>query len=196
MIFYKISLFVLYVKINYLRINERWKTMYPRPMIDYLVYFHSFRDYFECHEVLEDYWKEDGQKNKLWVGFIQLAVALYHHRRNNFVGAEKLLTQALKIFEQENKQLGKLGFETNQFINLLKDRQTEIKSGMPYSSLALPIASKDVLEECIKKSQENGVTWGDKNRKIGHEIIHKHKLRDRTAIIAERKEQLKKKRGL
>ncbi len=33
--------------------------MYPNAYLDYLVYFHGHRDYFECHEVLEEYWKKD-----------------------------------------------------------------------------------------------------------------------------------------
>ncbi len=62
--------------------------MYPKAYIDYLVEFHATRDYFECHEILEEYWKEDPPKKRkrYWVGFIQLAVALYHHRRQNTAG--------------------------------------------------------------------------------------------------------------
>ena len=32
--------------------------VYPEAYIEYLMYFHGNRDYFECHEVLEEYWKE------------------------------------------------------------------------------------------------------------------------------------------
>ncbi|MCD2486520.1 DUF309 domain-containing protein, partial [Staphylococcus aureus] len=51
--------------------------MYPKAYIDYLVEFHATRDYFECHEILEEYWKEDPPKKRkrYWVGFIELAVA-------------------------------------------------------------------------------------------------------------------------
>ena len=33
-------------------------TQYPEAYTDYLCYFHGARDYFECHEVMEEYWKE------------------------------------------------------------------------------------------------------------------------------------------
>lgn len=168
--------------------------MFPRPLIDYLVYFHSIRDYFECHEVLEEHWKEEGQKNRLWVGFIQLAVAMYHHRRNNFVGAERLIKSAIKIFEQENKQLNTYGFDEDEFFELLIKRYETIKNRKAYFSTSLPIANRNLLEECIKKSQEIGLTWGAENINASIELIDKHKLRDRSEIINERKKQLKKRR--
>lgn len=37
--------------------------MYPAEYLEYLVYFHADRDYFECHEILEEYWKEQGMNN-------------------------------------------------------------------------------------------------------------------------------------
>ena len=58
---------------------------FPQKYIEYLVHFHGDRDYFECHEILEEYWKkiDNGNKESIWVGLIQLAVANYHHRRKN-----------------------------------------------------------------------------------------------------------------
>lgn len=73
--------------------------MYPKPYIDYLVYFHTNRDYFECHEVLEEHWKvaDPRHRNVLWVGLIQVAVSLYHHRRSNYVGAERTMKKQFQF---------------------------------------------------------------------------------------------------
>ncbi|MCT8138814.1 DUF309 domain-containing protein [Anaerobacillus sp. CMMVII] len=169
--------------------------MYPQRFIDYLVYFHSYRDYFECHEVLEEYWKEDGQKNKLWVGFIQLAVSMYHHRRKNFVGAEKLMKQTIAILKQEEIQLSKLGFDNTTLFNLLTKKYEAIKKRNAYTPITLPIVDKVVLDECLKKSKEQGVIWCDEKPIVDKSIIDKHKVRDRSAIITAREQQLKKKRG-
>lgn len=51
---------------------------YPQAYIEYLEYYHGARDYFECHEVLEEYWKENPSSplSAAWVGLIQLAVAM------------------------------------------------------------------------------------------------------------------------
>jgi predicted metal-dependent hydrolase len=53
-------------------------------------------DFFECHEVLEDVWRQQvDPERQLTQGIIQVAVALYHAGRNNFTGAEKLLNRGL-----------------------------------------------------------------------------------------------------
>lgn len=170
------------------------KLLYPRPFIDYLVYFHSFRDYFECHEILEEHWKQQGQSNPIWVGFIQLAVAMYHHRRQNLSGATKQLASALKIIEKEKKQVQKLGIDQDVLIKMLEEKLEEIHKGISYSPIDLPINDQRLLDLCIKKSQENKVTWGSEVF-VTHSIIHKHKTRDRSAIIKEREEQLNKRRN-
>ncbi|MFD0869977.1 DUF309 domain-containing protein [Paenibacillus residui] len=60
----------------------------------YLHYFNTERDYFECHEVLEELWLEEG-RNLLYQGLLQVAVALYHFRNGNKNGARKMFAQAI-----------------------------------------------------------------------------------------------------
>ncbi|OIJ15920.1 hypothetical protein BKP35_02745 [Anaerobacillus arseniciselenatis] len=169
--------------------------MYPKAYIDYLVYFHSFRDYFECHEALEEHWKQEGKANKVWVGLIQLAVAMYHHRRGNFKGANKQLMGAIKILKEEKGKLSELGINETKLMDLLYAKQIEIKKQLPYYSLSIPLNDPTVIEYCKKNSQEKGRSWGEKNIKVSIELIDKHKLRDRSQIIEERKQQLNRKRN-
>jgi hypothetical protein len=62
------------------------------------------REFFECHEVLEDVWREQTDPERtLTQGIIQIAVGLYHAGRDNFVGAEKLLIRGI---ERVEKSLG------------------------------------------------------------------------------------------
>lgn len=50
------------------------------------------RDWFECHETLEELWVvESGEVRDFLQGFIQIAVALHHWRNNNHGGAVRLL---------------------------------------------------------------------------------------------------------
>ena len=169
--------------------------MYPKAFIDYLVYFHSSRDYFECHEVLEEYWKKEGMTNKLWVGLIQLAVAMYHHRRDNYKGAKKQLNKAIQILEQDKEKLKALGINEDKLMEILFTKQGEIEKLIPYSPITIPIKDKNIIEACMKNAQEKGDSWGDENIKVSNELIHKHKLRDRSQIIEERKQQLYKKKS-
>ena len=69
---------------------------YPEAYIDYLLYFHAQRDYFECHEVMEEFWKEHPGdiRSRTYVALIQIAVGMYHIRRGNRNGAVKMLQSA------------------------------------------------------------------------------------------------------
>ena len=93
------------------------------------------KEFFECHEVIEDLWlaTQDESKN-LYKGVIQAAVALYHLGRGNMRGARKLyrtssrylkpyapkalglnvrkLLNDMKVcFEEDNQVIPKLEFE-------------------------------------------------------------------------------------
>ena len=53
--------------------------------------------FFECHEVLEETWLEaSGEQRTFLQGLIQVAVAFYHLRRENLVGASRLLTAGME----------------------------------------------------------------------------------------------------
>ncbi len=49
-------------------------------------------EYFECHEVLEDIWREETDPVRaLYQGILQIGVAFHHLHRDNWRGAVKLL---------------------------------------------------------------------------------------------------------
>ena len=50
------------------------------------------REWFECHETVEDLWiGESGEVRDFYQGIIQIAVAIHHWRNENFGGAVSLL---------------------------------------------------------------------------------------------------------
>lgn len=54
------------------------------------------REFFDCHEVLEDAWREEhGPLRDLYQGLIKAAVAFYHAERQNFEGATKVMRSGL-----------------------------------------------------------------------------------------------------
>ncbi|WP_202081025.1 DUF309 domain-containing protein [Caldalkalibacillus salinus] len=159
--------------------------MYPQAFIDYLIYFHADRDYFECHEVLEEYWKEQDQKDKVWVGFIQLAVALYHQRRGNFNGAGKMMKGAIRILEQEQAQVSGLGVEAPTLIDDLRRRLLDIDLHQPYQSIELPL-KEDLKQRCLDICQLQGKVWNNPSNLDDAFLLHKHTRRDRQDVIEER----------
>ncbi|WP_133174958.1 DUF309 domain-containing protein, partial [Heyndrickxia sporothermodurans] len=91
----------------------------PEAYIEYLVHFHGDRDYFECHELLEEHWKLTDIKNRhsVWVGLIQLAVSQYHYRRSNIVGAIRLMKKALNNLIENKNILITLKIDVNDLFN-------------------------------------------------------------------------------
>jgi uncharacterized protein len=165
--------------------------MYPEAYQQFLFHFHGDRDYFECHEVLEEYWKEDipTERKQYWVGLIQLAVGLYHQRRDNFSGAYRMIHNSLLIIKDEQDMVLKLGLDYNKLVTLLEERLKEIELKKPYTSINLPIIDDLLLNDCINLCEKHGFSWGVNNYTINNYIKNKHKLRDRSEVINERDRQ-------
>lgn len=145
--------------------------MYPQAFIDYLIYFHAERDYFECHEVLEHYWKTHG-KEKIWAGLIQLAVAMYHYRRHNYNGALTLIKKSYSILAEE--ELENLGFNKTVFLRKVKEMSEQIAHKLPYQDMNLPIADVSLYERCLQICQDKGLVWQKPSDLQNEFLIHKH----------------------
>lgn len=62
--------------------------------VEFLYAFNVTRDYYECHEVLEELWLEEG-RNRHIQGLLQVAVGLYHFENDNVSGAIQLFDAGL-----------------------------------------------------------------------------------------------------
>jgi uncharacterized protein len=175
----------------------RGDSLYPHEYIQYLIYFHGNRDYFECHEVLEEYWKKADPRNKdsIWVGLILLAVSTYHHRRNNFKGAKRTLEKAMHIFISQIPSVTKLGLHAEILQETLAERLKKIETGQAYSSFNLPISDPGLLETCISACKQIGFQWEKESDTTNDSLIHRHKLRDRSDVILERMNSLNMRKG-
>jgi len=173
------------------------KRNYPQAYINYLIHFHGDRDYFECHEVLEEYWKEHTpmQRDSIWVGWIQLAVALYHQRRKNYSGAAKTIDKALSKFRKNEDLIYEFGIDQKEFLLQLQTVKAAIHSETPYKSFTLAINDQELLKQCQELCYEKGFQFGNKSDLSNNMLVDRHRLRDRQAIILYRQEQLNKRRG-
>ncbi|MEK5441993.1 MULTISPECIES: DUF309 domain-containing protein [unclassified Fredinandcohnia] len=172
--------------------------MYPQAYIEYLIHFHCDRDYFECHEILEDHWKKDpvAERKQYWVGLIQIAVSLYHQRRGNHAGALRMMKSALTICKAQKTALSQLGIQVDKLIEILQKKYHEVEIGAPYESINLPLNDQVLIETCGSQALQIGIPWGTKSDLSNIELIHKHRLRDRSEVIAERQKQFIKKQKL
>ncbi|MGE7949405.1 DUF309 domain-containing protein [Lysinibacillus sp. NPDC093688] len=155
--------------------------------IDYCSFFNGNHDFFECHEVLEEYWKDiaPGDKKHPLVGYVQLATGLYHWRRDNYIGAARILEKALKNFQYN---MGHLFFDEIDYeilLTQLTDALSAIQMGKSFQAFQLPLSP--TLEELvfarIQLLPSSSTNY----------LLHKHMLRDRSHILAERQESKQRK---
>ncbi|MEH6942269.1 DUF309 domain-containing protein [Bacillus sp. JJ722] len=166
--------------------------IYPEAYIDYLVQYHGSRDYFECHEILEDYWKEvdPGNKDSHWVGLILIAVSAYHHRRSNLVGAEKTIIKAIRIMKNTPEiTLSTLGIDYDALLSLLVQNLSNINSQNPYLPSNLPIIHDDLLVLCQEACKQKGLIWCQMDYAASEYLVNRHTMRDRSSVIHERQYQ-------
>jgi predicted metal-dependent hydrolase len=136
--------------------------MYDRLYIEYLYYFNVEQDYYECHEVMEEYWLGQG-KNRLLLALLQVAVGLHHFNNGNVSGAVKLLETALeKSNETWQGTLGidkeKLFIEADEYVMKLRRYQEN-----PFSFYPLHIEITDpVLDHLVELCDPEGVAEEDK----------------------------------
>lgn len=161
--------------------------MYPHEYIEYLGHFHGDQDFFECHEILEEYWKEvdPGNKDSIWVAFILLAVSCYHHRRGNFRGAGKTLEKATSMFRHGDWNWNDFGLDKALLLERMDQKQLDIRNQLAYIPFILPINAKTLELECVKWCQSVGMEWQSSRIPLD-DIIHRHLTRDRTEVINER----------
>jgi len=170
--------------------------LYPKAYLDYLYHFHCDRDYFECHEVLEEFWKEKeaGEREIHWVGLIQIAVGLYHHRRGNFRGALRMLQNACRIIRKESVAINALGLDSGRLVKMLEERIDCVTKQQPYVSMNLPIADPDLQLSCDTLAQSASKVWGAASDLLDDSLVNRHTLRDRSDVIEERRRQLELRR--
>lgn len=168
--------------------------VYPGPYVSYLIEFHATRDFFECHELLEEYWKEhpDDGNAELWTGLIQLAVGLYHERRGNRRGAEKMYSKAQRKLKQSD--LESLGIHKQHALEQIIIRRSAVAYGSEYKDINLKIDDAELMLICGKECAKRGLRWGSPSPLHDDMIVHRHLLRDRTEVVQARKDAWARKR--
>lgn len=157
--------------------------------IQYLVEFHVTRDFFECHEIMEEHWKAspNNEFSNLWVAFIQIAVAQYHDRRKNKRGAELMYTSAYNKFLNYRDNVTDVDLQ--QLCNDISKRLQQLFE--PYYDLNIIIRNKQLLHNYHKAVLEHHRKRGSATFHISNDVINRHKTRDRSDIILAREAALK-----
>lgn len=154
----------------------------------FIVYFNENQDYFECHEVLEDYWKSISgyTKEHPLTAFILLSTGLYHWRRGNLNGAYRTLIKAEKKMLDFPKY--DVRFVEEIDYNLLLNNTNEaiecVKRGESFSPFKIHLRSA-ILHSIVRETISTISLLPNES----DAVIHKHMLRDRSDILAEREKK-------
>ena len=153
--------------------------------VDYCCFFNGNEDYFECHEVLEELWKDiaPSEKQHALVSLIQVATSLYHWRRGNFKGAEKSMSSALSLIKANQHSHFIQCFNEQQLMIDCEHALGQMKMKLPFVAFKLVIRNDTLQTLTIKKIKT--LDELDENFKI-----NKHTLRDRSEVIAARAQSL------
>ncbi|WP_411829940.1 DUF309 domain-containing protein [Paenibacillus sonchi] len=121
---------------------------YERLYLAYLVYFNRDRDYFECHEVLEELWLAR-DKDPLYKALLQTAVGLYHFRNNNVRGGLIMLSRAHEVLQRYPADalginLAKLAREAGDYARKL---ETYAERPFGYYDLTIELLDPELAEE-------------------------------------------------
>ncbi|MRG86458.1 DUF309 domain-containing protein [Salinibacillus xinjiangensis] len=155
--------------------------MYDEAYIEYLTNLLGTRDYFECHEILEEHWKKELplDRHSIWVAFIQLAVSLYHQRRGNMKGALRLITKSIHKFHLHENKIEHYGLDKEKLLQLLDTLKLKIENQQPYQSIFLPIKDQKLIKLVKAKCQQLNCTFHGTSNLSDEYLVHKHIMRHR-----------------
>ncbi|WP_268626299.1 DUF309 domain-containing protein [Paenibacillus alvei] len=126
---------------------------YDRLYIQFIKLFNEERDYYQCHDVMEELWLEEGRK-PLLQGLLQVAVGLHHFQNGNRPGAIKLLTAALQKLDAYPDII--MGIDLEQLRNDSEETLDKLcncdASLPPFQDLTIRIVDKELaaLIECCE----------------------------------------------
>ncbi len=121
--------------------------------IKFLYYFNVEKDYYECHEVMEELWLEEG-RNPFYQGLLQVAVALYHFQNGNISGAVKLMSAALEKLddcpdEWMGIDMGSLKKEAADYLTRLQNYDQNPFDFFPLSITILDSSLNEKLQKIL-----------------------------------------------
>ncbi|MDU5140667.1 MAG: DUF309 domain-containing protein [Paenibacillus dendritiformis] len=165
---------------------------YPTAYIEYMLEFHGTRDWFECHEIMEEQWKAESsaERKVWWLTLVQIAVGLYHERRGNLAGAGKMLRSALA--HAPSVAWAELGINGKELVSQLTERVEAYRHGglrdRTYAEWNFPIADPGLAALCEARCLARGWPWCSTGSEQDESILHRHKLRDREPVMEARRE--------
>lgn len=142
---------------------------------DYLVEFHGTRDYYACHDFLEDWWFDiDNPKNHILVAYIQLAVGMYHWRRGNISSANTLFNKSNDKFRINQNKIYDFGIDEPKLFDLIEQLLRSTNNNEEFYDVNLPISDNSIEKRIHNICVERDIILYKKSDLGNDYLINKH----------------------
>lgn len=104
--------------------------------------FQIERDFFECHEILEEVWIEETNcetRKHPAINLLLVAVGLLHWKNGNFKGALAVLKNSLNNYDEISVDIEILKIDSKALKIIIEQTILEIESGKDYKEIYLPL---------------------------------------------------------
>lgn len=109
---------------------------------EFIDVFQNQRDFFKCHEILEEVWIEETNcetRNHVSINLLLIAVGLHHWKNKNLKGAIQVLENSLNNYDGISLELEKLNIDSKELKEIIYFLISELKNGKEYCEVYLPI---------------------------------------------------------
>jgi uncharacterized protein len=120
--------------------------------IEYLYQFNIKRDYFYCHDLLEEIWLETNRQYDVLKYLIQLAIMQYKKITKNEIGFNTLFQKSLHRLNAISTDLARLGIDALTIeVHLLAMQEKNT-----FHEFDLLIKDQDIKTKLLEKEKEHG----------------------------------------
>lgn len=109
---------------------------------DFISTFQEERDFFKCHEILEDIWIEETSCNTrkhVAINLLLISVGALHWKNKNFKGALKVLKNSLENYDDLKFEIEKIGVDSSKLKIIIEDSIGKISLEESYNEIYLPL---------------------------------------------------------
>ncbi|WP_297596098.1 DUF309 domain-containing protein [uncultured Cetobacterium sp.] len=110
--------------------------------IEFINTFQEERDFFKCHEILENIWIKEtacNTKKHVSINLLLISVGVLHWRNKNFKGALSVLRNSLNDYEEMRGEIEKIGIDSYKLKNLVEELLIKISLNETYKEVYLPV---------------------------------------------------------
>ncbi|MGL5989968.1 DUF309 domain-containing protein [Cetobacterium sp.] len=104
--------------------------------------FEIERDFFECHEILEEIWIEETNcetKTHVAITLLLISVGLLHWKNGNYKGAQTVLKNSLNNYDEISSDILKLKIDVISLKEIIQKTILEIEMQKDYKEIYLPL---------------------------------------------------------